>query len=137
MSFSSAIPARDLPTSFNVRLAWLFLFFFGCFYYAIPIFLARSPVAFWIGLPVAILTGPLSYALWNLIHESIHGNFSNNRSQNQFWGRCLAILFGIQFAVLKAGHLMHHKYNREVGDRIEFFELRSAYPLATKFAVLF
>ncbi|EQA36358.1 stearoyl-CoA 9-desaturase [Leptospira inadai serovar Lyme str. 10] len=128
MSFSSTIPTRDLPTNLNIRLAWLFVFFFGSFQYAVPILLLLFPGSFWIGLPVAISTGPVSYALWNLIHESIHGNFSNNRSQNQFWGRCLAILFGTQFAVLKAGHLMHHKYNREAGDRIEFFDPISSYP---------
>lgn len=63
-----------------------------------------------------------SYTLWALIHECVHGNFSNSRNENRFWGRFLCILFGTPFQVVKTAHLVHHKFNRSKGERIEYIE---------------
>ncbi|TGK14092.1 fatty acid desaturase [Leptospira fletcheri] len=128
MSVSTMNPIRELPTRQNIRIAWGLILFFGSLHFSIPVLLNFFPGMVGIGIFFAVVSGPFSYLLWNLIHESIHGNFSNDRSQSQFWGRVLSILFGTQFVVLKASHLMHHKFNREAGDRIEFFEADSGRP---------
>ncbi|EMM87188.1 stearoyl-CoA 9-desaturase [Leptospira santarosai str. 2000027870] len=63
-----------------------------------------------------------SYSLWALIHECVHGNFSNSRNENHLIGRILCILFGTPYQVVKTAHLMHHKFNRAEGERIEYIE---------------
>lgn len=66
-----------------------------------------------------------SYTLWALIHECVHGNFSNSRNESHRLGRILCILFGTPYQVVKTAHLMHHKYNRAEGERIEYIEENS------------
>lgn len=55
---------------------------------------------------------PLNTPLWSIIHEAIHRNFHPDRMINENAGRCLAIVFGASFHVLRFGHLMHHQFNR-------------------------
>ena len=57
-----------------------------------------------------ILTGTM---LWSLIHEAIHRLFLPTASINDGWGRVMGIFFGASFDVLKFGHVMHHRYNRD------------------------
>ncbi|TGK05155.1 fatty acid desaturase [Leptospira langatensis] len=124
----ASLPVRDLPFALNRRLSVLVLLVFVGFHYLLPIAMPSLGGNVWIVWLFAAFLGPLSYTFWNLIHESIHGNFSNERDSNHFWGRLLCIVFGAPYAVLKASHLMHHKFNRERGDRIEFYDPSSWKP---------
>jgi fatty acid desaturase len=72
----------------------------------------------WLLLPVALATN----GFWALHHEAIHGGFHSDRRVNQFAGRFMAVLLGSSFAVLRFGHLMHHRYNRNPIDRPDTFD---------------
>ncbi|TGK01035.1 fatty acid desaturase [Leptospira semungkisensis] len=124
----ASLPIRELPYTLNRRLSVLILLVFIGFHYILPIAISYWSVDLRLVWLFAIFLGPLSYTFWNLIHESIHGNFSNERSVNHFWGRLLCVAFGAPYAVLKSSHLMHHKFNREPGDRIEFYDPSSWKP---------
>lgn len=69
-------------------------------------------------IPVALLTN----GFWALHHEAIHGGFHPDRRINQLAGRVMAILLGSSFAVLRFGHLMHHRYNRNPIDRPDVYD---------------
>ncbi|MGQ4618808.1 fatty acid desaturase [Nocardia sp. R7R-8] len=71
----------------------------------------------WVLLPMALLTT----TLWSVIHEAVHGNLHHLRSRNDRYGRVLAVLYGSPFALLKAGHLLHHRYNR-TRERAEVYD---------------
>jgi fatty acid desaturase len=55
----------------------------------------------------------LNVTHWGLIHEAIHGNLHPDPRINTYGGRGLSIMFGPSFHVLRFGHLMHHKLNRD------------------------
>src|SRR5436190_6148790 len=54
---------------------------------------------------------PLNLTLWALIHEAIHHNLPGGPKRNVLAGRLLSIVHGAPFAILQAGHLLHHRYN--------------------------
>ncbi|MBM9577000.1 fatty acid desaturase [Leptospira sp. 201903070] len=112
-------PRRNLPENKNRRIAFLLSVFFLSFYFGNEFGLFQS--IWWIGA-LLFLSTILSYTLWVLIHECVHGNFSNSRNENHRIGRVLCILFGTPYQLAKTAHLMHHKYNRQEGERIEFIE---------------
>lgn len=57
---------------------------------------------------------------WGLIHEGIHKNLLPDAEDNDRTSRLLGILMGASFHVLRFGHLMHHKLNRDWhSERIE------------------
>ncbi|MGJ4789922.1 fatty acid desaturase family protein [Leptospira koniambonensis] len=124
----ASIQIRDLPFAKNRILSLMVLFLFISFHFLLPLGLLFGNFPYWAAWVFAASLGPVSYTFWNLIHESIHGNFSNERKQNHFWGRFLCIVFGAPYSVLKCSHLMHHKFNREPGDRIEFYDPNSRKP---------
>ncbi|TGK31663.1 fatty acid desaturase [Leptospira gomenensis] len=115
----SQIPLRDLPVFVNRLIAALLCSFFIILYFWNFLFGYgfRAVSCFFI-----FVSAFLSYTLWALIHECIHGNFSNSRTESRFAGRVLCILFGTPFQVAKTAHLIHHKFNRSEGERIEFLE---------------
>jgi fatty acid desaturase len=83
--------------------------------------LAAIPHSVWWGLalaPAALLTN----SFWALHHEAIHGGFSDDRRVNVLAGRIMAILLGSSFHVLRFGHLMHHRYNRNPVDRPDVYD---------------
>lgn len=55
----------------------------------------------------------MSSLQWGLIHEGIHKNLLPDISDNDRTSRVLAIMMGTSFHVLRFGHLMHHKLNRD------------------------
>lgn len=69
-------------------------------------------------VPVALL----SNGFWALHHEAIHSGFHEDRRLNTLAGRSMAILLGSSFAVLRFGHLMHHRYNRNPTDRPDIYD---------------
>jgi fatty acid desaturase len=72
----------------------------------------------WLLAPVALLTN----FFWALHHEAIHGGFHENRQHNLQAGRLMAVLLGSSFHVLRFGHLMHHRYNRNPLDRPDVYD---------------
>ena len=50
---------------------------------------------------------------WALIHEGVHKHLIDNQKANEYFSRTLSVLMGASFHVLRFGHLMHHKLNRE------------------------
>jgi fatty acid desaturase len=72
----------------------------------------------WLLVPLVLVTTPF----WSLIHEAIHGTLVSRRSHNDRSGRVLSVLFGAPFALLKAGHLLHHRYSRTQRERSEVYD---------------
>lgn len=85
----------------------------------IPLWLLPANPA-WGWLLVAMV--PLTTPFWSLIHEAIHGSLRRERVWNDRLGRLLAIGYGAPFSLLKAGHLLHHRYSRTRRDRTEIYE---------------
>jgi hypothetical protein len=69
-------------------------------------------------VPLALANTPL----WSLTHESIHGSLLRDRGWNDRLGRALAIGYGAPFALIKAGHLLHHRFSRTPRERTEVFD---------------
>lgn len=95
--------------------------------------LARDPLWGVLLAPVALFTN----GFWALHHEAIHGGFHPNRRVNNFAGRLMAILLGSSFAVLRFGHLMHHRYNRNPLDRPDTYDPAQGSRLGAKAAFLY
>jgi fatty acid desaturase len=86
---------------------------------AVPLWLLpRDPRWGCLLVPVALLTN----LFWALHHEAIHGGFHHDRRGNLLAGRIMAILLGSSFHVLRFGHLMHHRYNRNPVDRPDAYD---------------
>ncbi|WP_067686149.1 fatty acid desaturase [Nocardia jejuensis] len=107
-------PVRNADT-------WLVVaaFAFGMFQLlALPILVHTHSRAWgWTLVPLALLTTPF----WSLIHEAIHGSLLTDRELNDRCGRALAVLYGAPFTMLKAGHLLHHRYSR-TRERTEIYD---------------
>ncbi len=102
----------------NVRLAVLALAIGAIQLFVIPLALLPRDTAWgWILVPLALTTTPF----WSLIHESIHGSLLRDRPRNDRIGRMLAVVYGSPFAMLKVGHLLHHRYSR-VRERSEIYD---------------
>ena len=87
--------------------------------FAIPLCMLPRDLRWgWLLVPVALLTN----LFWALHHEAIHGGFHGNRRGNVLAGRMMAILLGSSFHVLRFGHLMHHRYNRNPVDRPDAYD---------------
>lgn len=72
----------------------------------------------WLLAPVALLTN----FFWALHHEAIHGGFHGDKQRNMLAGRVMAVLLGSSFQVLRFGHLMHHRHNRNPIDRPDTYD---------------
>ena len=72
----------------------------------------------WLLVPLALTNTPL----WSLTHESIHGSLIRDRGVNDRLGRTLAIAYGAPFALLKTGHLLHHRFSRTPRERTEVYD---------------
>ncbi|HET6618598.1 MAG TPA: fatty acid desaturase [Dongiaceae bacterium] len=87
--------------------------------FAVPLWLLPRDLRWgWLLVPVALLTN----LFWALHHEAIHGGFHGDRRGNLLAGRIMAILLGSSFHVLRFGHLMHHRYNRNPVDRPDAYD---------------
>src|SRR5919198_37020 len=72
----------------------------------------------WALLSLVLMTTPF----WSLVHEAIHGTLFPGRAANDRTGRVLAVLYGAPFPLLKAGHLLHHRYSRTRRERSEIYD---------------
>ncbi|MFR9773513.1 fatty acid desaturase family protein [Nocardia sp. SC052] len=89
--------------------------------FGLPLLIPGDPAWGWALLPLLLLTT----TFWSVIHEAVHGNLHHWRSRNDRYGRVLAVLYGSPFALLKAGHLLHHRYNR-TRERAEVYDPASS-----------
>jgi fatty acid desaturase len=71
-------------------------------------------------LPVLLVT----VTHWAIIHEAIHGSLLPRRAANDLLARCLCILYGSPFHVVRFGHLSHHTLNGRPTERPEVFDPR-------------
>jgi fatty acid desaturase len=78
--------------------------------FLLPVFLL--PLSPWYGLTVFPFF-LMHSTQWGLIHDAIHKTLHPNPRWNEYAGRLLAVLLGVSFHVLRFGHLMHHKLNRD------------------------
>ncbi|MEV6217103.1 fatty acid desaturase [Nocardia sp. NPDC051833] len=102
----------------NVRLIALAMAIGSTQLFILPLLLLPRNAAWgWILVPLALTTTPF----WSLIHESIHGTLLRDRARNDRAGRVLATVYGSPFALLKAGHLLHHRYSR-IRERAEIYD---------------
>lgn len=67
-----------------------------------------------LGFPAwsALLPILLTTTYWALVHEAIHGLLFAQPGRNAACGRCLSIIHGAPFTLLRMGHLLHHRYSR-------------------------
>ncbi len=85
---------------------------------ALPLGLLPRDAAWgWTLVPLTLLTTPF----WSLIHEAVHGTLTGKRGLDDRCGRVLAVLYGSPFVLLKAGHLLHHRYSR-TRERAEVYD---------------
>lgn len=119
MSSAANIIEKTIPVTANVTLGVTLLLVGIVTYYVIP--LALLPLSPWYGLLLipAVLTTTTN---WSLIHEAIHGHFSESPALNDGFGRLSGVLFGAPFETLKFGHLLHHTINGMTDDRPEYYD---------------
>jgi fatty acid desaturase len=86
--------------------------------FALPLLLRLDLRWAWLLVPLAFTTIPL----WSLVHEGIHGTLLHNRAWNDRLARVLAAGYGGPFTLLKAGHLLHHRYSRTRRERTEVYD---------------
>ncbi|MFD6399286.1 fatty acid desaturase family protein [Nocardia sp. NPDC060249] len=102
----------------NVRLIVLALTIGVTQLFVIPLVLLPLDAAWgWALVPLTLTITPF----WSLIHEAVHGSLLRNRTHNDRLGRILAVVYGSPFAMLKVGHLLHHRYSR-VRERSEIYD---------------
>ncbi|WP_280219701.1 fatty acid desaturase family protein [Nocardia neocaledoniensis] len=101
----------------NIGLVVLATTIGTCQLFVVPLLLRVDAAWGWLLVPLVLTTTPF----WSLIHEAIHGALLRDRSRNDRVGRLLAVLYGSPFAMLKAGHLLHHRYSR-VRERTEIYD---------------
>jgi fatty acid desaturase len=96
--------------------------------FGLPLVLAsRGPAWGLLLIPLALT----HHTLWSLVHEAIHGTMATPRRANDGLGRLLAALHGAPFAVLRLGHLLHHRHNRTALDVAEAYDpARTSRPAA-------
>lgn len=106
-------------TTTSFPLVALALGLLVCQLFVLPLWLLPRDAAWgWSLVPLALANTPL----WSLTHESIHGSLLRDRDWNDRLGRALAIGYGAPFALLKAGHLLHHRFSRTPRERTEVFD---------------
>lgn len=63
----------------------------------------------------------LHNTIFVLLHETVHGVFSNNRFRNDFFGILSAATFPTSFTMQKIAHLGHHERNRTDKELYDYY----------------
>lgn len=100
-------------------LTGVFLALNGSLYFVLPLFAADAPLSSGIA---ALAIAATTVSFWAVIHEAFHGSLHPDRRINDRLGRALCVLFGAAFAFLRYGHLIHHRFNRGLGDQTELYD---------------
>jgi fatty acid desaturase len=80
---------------------------------------AGTPWATGVGCALFAAAAALTATRWSLIHEAIHGRLLSTAQANEIGGRLLCVGFGASLALLRAGHLLHHRHNRSSWEAAE------------------
>ena len=106
----------SIQTRTNLALAIALFMLHGVGLFAVPLLLDAAPGWGLLWLPVLAM----SSLHWGLIHEGIHKILHPDAQVNERLGRGLGIAMMASFQVLRFGHLMHHKLNRDWhSERVE------------------
>jgi len=73
------------------------------------------------GLLAALLFTLVNNTMFSMMHEAVHGSFSNNVIRNDMLGRLCAIFFPTSFSLQRAAHLGHHRRNRTDQDLYDYY----------------
>ncbi len=106
---SRAITQHSIPYCANAAICITLVALHALILFALPTLLPHAHAWLLIFMPMAWL----NIVHWGLIHEAIHKILFSAPRVNELMGRTLAILMGPSFQVLRFGHLMHHKLNRD------------------------
>lgn len=118
LASSTESSPRHLPRNAGIAAALLVAHLAALF--AVP--LATGEAA-WRALALTLGFVAPSLTLWALAHECMHGHFAPTRPRlNRSVGRLLTVLHGGPYAVLRTGHLLHHKHNRQPCDASEVYD---------------
>lgn len=101
--------AIDYPIKRNVAISLMVGSYQLAMMFVLPQLLAQS---WWWLLTLVPFLWSVNI-LWALIHEAIHKIYHPDRAINEWAGRVLSIVLGPSYQVLRFGHLMHHKLNRQ------------------------
>jgi fatty acid desaturase/membrane-associated phospholipid phosphatase/phytoene/squalene synthetase len=110
-------PSRDrLPIPGRLNLALLGLASLAS---ASLLFGASHASSGWLVFAYAVGFSFTANTLFSLLHEAVHGLFSNHRSLNEWAGRWAAAWFPTGFAMQRAFHLTHHRNNRSEAEQFD------------------
>lgn len=98
----------------------------------IIIFLIVLPITWWLlwiasnSTLLYMILAAWAYAILHntifvLLHETVHGIFSNNRLRNDFFGTLSAATFPTSFTMQKIAHLGHHERNRTDKELYDYY----------------
>jgi len=73
----------------------------------------------WFVLACAVGFSFTANTLFSLLHEAVHGLFSDHRSLNEWAGRWAAAWFPTGLAMQRAFHLTHHRNNRSASEQFD------------------
>lgn len=73
-----------------------------------------------------VLIGALGFALFHntpfaLLHEAVHGVFSNNKTINNLFGHLCAATFPTSFTMQRIAHEGHHQRNRTDSEMYDYY----------------
>lgn len=115
---AATAPRAAIALRRNLLLVALFLLLNLWLWIGLPLSLPGAPWLGWSLLPLVLTTT----TGWSVLHEGIHAVLHPDRRVNDALSRLLAMGFPAPFAVLRFGHLKHHRFNRTAIDRSEAFD---------------
>jgi fatty acid desaturase/phytoene/squalene synthetase len=112
---TETLPAR-LPVPGRLNLALLGLASLAS---ASLLFGASHAGSGWLVLACAVGFSFTANTLFSLLHEAVHGLFSEDRNINEWAGRWAAAWFPTGLAIQRAFHLTHHRNNRSATEQFD------------------
>lgn len=80
-----------------------------------------SHLSVWWALAAAFLFAHFSNTIFSLLHESVHGVFSERRFKNDLFGLACAAVFPTSLTLQRVAHLGHHRRNRTDQDLHDYY----------------
>lgn len=104
-----------IPENLNI-----FIFFIAILIDAVLLWCASHLTGVYVFL-AAFLFAFIHNTLFSLLHEAVHGVFSNNKYINDFFGVIAGATFPTSFTMQKIAHLGHHKRNRTDKELYDYY----------------
>jgi fatty acid desaturase/phytoene/squalene synthetase/membrane-associated phospholipid phosphatase len=116
---ADAVTARlPIPGRLNIMLLGL-----ASLASASLLFGASHAASGWLVLACAVGFSFTANTLFSLLHEAVHGLFSERRSLNEWAGRVAAAWFPTGLAIQRAFHLTHHRNNRSATEQFDVLHI--------------